>query len=438
MADDLIGSPAYGADLSNLTLWLECLPPEPYTKCIRWLQSEPAGVWVVPPADELSRFRMAPHRCLNIVMTTLRHAWRHLPPPGRIIWAFENHENRGLDDFEAEAVFGTLLDIDLLEQVNRGAPVSQIVIAGRLREELIGLSFLLHVSTGDAELSRDSIDLLLESNFPIATIFIDHHSALKLLAKPEGRVYMMLRLLLKQSGASLGLWVPSSRERSAIEHLAAEAAPVRALAGPGRSVRHIRFAEPEQLDAGRLAKALMEAAFGIDSSFMISVDPASLRDQARVSPYTGGAYQPEIFDHRVPSGVWREESWLECPSLQINDDTGKPNIERFWNWRLGLDLQEMSKLLDFRRMEAFFIVSESTPVLNQHYHEYRIYNWPAPQPSPRVSLLDCGSLSDPSRIASIVREIVVLQNECGPRCKLVPYGSFSESAGEAGNVQAFV
>jgi ubiquinone/menaquinone biosynthesis C-methylase UbiE len=345
------------------------------------------------------------------------------------VWALENRENRGLDDFEVEAVFGTFIDIDLLEQVNRGASLSQIVIAGRLREELIGLSFVLDETATHAPVSRESLQLLLDTGFPIATVFIDHYSALRLLAKPGDPISSVLRLLLKELGASLGLWVPSSRTKSAIADLATEAAPLRALAGLDRSIEHIRFADSDQLEAALLSNAFIGGVFRVDSSFIIP-PPANVQASQSMasSPYTAGAYQPQYFDPRISSALWRDEGLIECPSLQINDDTGQPDFELFCNWRLGLDVQGMAELLDFRRMEAFFLATETRPILNQNYHEYRIYNWPPPLPSPRVSLLDCGALSEPSRIASIVRQIKLLQEEIEPRCTLVSHEDFINAA----------
>src|SRR5262245_2097832 len=112
------------------------MPAAALRTCNDWLHARPKGIWVAQTTDGLSRFRMAPLEYLKLLETTLRFASKTLPPPGQVIWALENHENRGLDDFEAEAVFGQFLDIDLLEQVNRGLAVSQILVAGRLREEV--------------------------------------------------------------------------------------------------------------------------------------------------------------------------------------------------------------------------------------------------------------------------------------------------------------
>jgi SAM-dependent methyltransferase len=207
----------------------------------------------------------------------------------------------------------------------------------------------------------------------------------------------------------------------AVAGLAAEARPLKRLAGAGHGIDHVRFAYSPSIDPARWSEALIGAGFTVDSSFVIGASNAT-----SIQPYVSGAYQPQSFDRRIMTGLWSDKAGIICPLIAVGD--GKPALAESWQWRLGSNDDNLAPLLDFRRMEAFFIVSESTPVLNQYYHDYRVYNWPPPELSPRVNLLDCGSMNNPERIAATLDEVSFLQKEFGRFWRLVSHREFLDAA----------
>src|SRR5262249_52733374 len=110
-ADQLIGSPASQQDLSDFWRLLQRFPSHVVDRCMAWVQAMPDHTWVANTAPDLSRFRMTPVRSLKQVVKTLRYVRNHLTHHARVIWILDNEENRGLDAFEIEAVFGTFIDI---------------------------------------------------------------------------------------------------------------------------------------------------------------------------------------------------------------------------------------------------------------------------------------------------------------------------------------
>src|SRR5262249_61613108 len=90
---------------------------------------------------ELAHFRMRPRENVDLVFRTLDQAALMLGSAARVVWCLENHSNRGLDDFEAEFLFGQRLAIDALGQVERGSAQSRLVVGGRLRVGSLRLLF---------------------------------------------------------------------------------------------------------------------------------------------------------------------------------------------------------------------------------------------------------------------------------------------------------
>src|SRR5262245_12665126 len=124
LEEQVIGGLASARDPETLLSWLQPFGKGVCNTCEFWIRSYPHQTWISDPDPGLARFRLAAADCLHKVRHTLEAASQQVPPPGFIIWGLENHENQGLDDFEIEAVFAALVDIEHIQQIDHGTAVS--------------------------------------------------------------------------------------------------------------------------------------------------------------------------------------------------------------------------------------------------------------------------------------------------------------------------
>jgi SAM-dependent methyltransferase len=362
--------------------------------------------WVVEPDEELAEFRMRPYQCLRKVQQTLRHVSASSPDIVQVVWCLENWDNRGLEDFEAEVVFGTWLDISLLRQLHRGSRRSRLVIAGRLRDETIGLSFRFRgLDSPGRQLTIVSLELLERAAPPVAVLFMGHEQAALLEKHPEDSIVRRLRRLLDKGNTKLGLWVPAHRTAAALDDLNLEQAPLRALVSAPNPITQVCFEDLAAVDPPeRLTQSMQAARLICDSSLTApSPLPSSKSGRLLRGPYyRAGAYQPQPFDLRTPAGTWKPDGWFELISVPI--ERFQHDWARFWRWRRGYDVKRIARLLDFGRMESYFRDCENRTDLAQLYHEYRIYNWPPPDRTPRCTFVDCGPLDDPLTVCRTLRQ----------------------------------
>jgi SAM-dependent methyltransferase len=425
-ANQLIGSPASELDLSEFWRLLERFPRHVADKCKNWIEAMPDNTWIATGTPNLARFRMAPARSLKQVGKTLRYVRDNLTHPARIIWILDNEENRGLDAFEIDAVFGAFMDIDLIHQIDPNHPVnSRTVVAGRIREEIVGLTFRIDRRALEHPLQiKQSVQALVSSGLPIVAIFLDHETAQDLLEPQNDSVRRIVQQLVHDSEASLGLYVPTHRVTAAANDWEHEVEPLLRLSGPAVPVDHIRFEDSTILDSPNVQQRMADAGFRLDSS--TSVDLSTNRRASE--PYVAGAYQPQQFDRLSPAGLWRDRCWIESPRLE----SGTGEFADVWRRRQNLRLLRMAHLLDFKRMEKFHWQAEKTPSLNRRYGEYRVYNWPPASPSPRTSLFDGGDLSDTNRIELLVRQALECRGRSNAGMHFVGHQSFLSAAiGEA-------
>lgn len=417
-----LGFRASDLDLGKLHSCFQEFPPEARSLCLKWLSDEPAQTWIVKPVPLLSRFRMDPSQCLQWITETLCHAGDRMASPMRVIWLLENQENRGLDDFEAEAVFGSFLDIEVLHQVGRGTPQSRLLIAGTVREDHIGLSFQIGSLAGAGKFRTIiTLYLLKVAGLQGATIFLGFEEASLLAQTPNGHLTRILRRAVSGGWVALGLWVPPHRTEKALLDLKAELTPLSMFLSGRNRVELVRFAEAERLNPpDRLARALEQAGLRHDSSLVTHRLRGEARTSVRGGPYfPGGAYQPMSFDIRVPTGIWNAERWVEIISSPLDEKVVDGDWFGFNAWRQGSSADRLPLLLSFSRMESYFQAMQNSPLLSQTYHEYRVYNWPPPDPSPRCTFLDCGSLDQPGRIFKRVFRLRRMEARSGGRCRLV-------------------
>src|SRR5262245_40389123 len=315
----VLGSLGSIADTAELKDWLKPFPSSICEAVGQWLASHADRTWVVQPAPELSRFRMTSLISVGQVTRTLSWLWSHLESPGFIFWAFENHDNRGLDDFEVEAVLGTFIDVEFLHQIDRGAPVSRIAVGGRLREEVIGLTFRITPEDLNSRAKlHDGLMVLLQSQMPVTTLFLDHEVATALNQEPRSETTLLIRRVLEHCSTAPGLEVPRGRIAVATKDLNREVAPLRNFADDSL-VDHIRFSDSEVLNSPEVFETIRQANFKYDSSISIRHWPWKRSPR----PYIEGVYQPQTFDYLIPSGLWDPDRLLECPvSESVPEDLG--------------------------------------------------------------------------------------------------------------------
>jgi SAM-dependent methyltransferase len=417
LEEQVIGGLASAQDPGALLSWLQPFGSDVRTTCESWIRSYPHQTWITGPVPSLARFRLAVSHCLSKVRHTLEAASQHVPPPGFMIWGFENHENQGLDDFEIEALFAALVDTEHIQQIDRGAAVSKIVMAGKLRDEVLGLAFQITERDlrGRSRL-HEGLRLLAERRLPVTTIFIDHTTASAIAADRQSVTSVSILKVLDRCGAAPGLYVPETRANAALQSLKREADPLRALAGDIAPVNHVYFKKTRILHSPYISREMSEAGFRYDSSIAVRRRTWNRSH----SPYVAGAYQPAVFDPLIPRATWSDDSWIECPLFHVSIS----NSEAFWAWRRNTRWKQLAQLLDFNRTEKYFTDAAKRPALNRKYHEYRVYNWRKPEPSPRCSLLNCGHLSDLSQLEATLQYGTALPDATGVRARMVGHRAF--------------
>lgn len=448
-----IGEALSPRSLANLKAWLAEFPEQTTKACLQWLESDSAGSWIIEPLDNLAEFKLNPKTCLKSVSSTLQSLWASPSAPGRVIWCLENKECRGLEDFEAEAVFGGWLQIDILRQVDQGRSLSRLIICGRLREEVVGLSFQIDDATPLKALTV-SLFFILVATIPVATIFISREQAIRLSSFPRHWATILLRRLLKRKKASLGLWVSVQNTDRALEDLPGEIEPLVRL-NMGGGVYHVAFADKDAIKTpGRFAKSMSQAEIKADST-LPAKDPMtdSNKKNRRWCPYLhAGSYQPQQFDLRIPTGLWNPDRWVNIIPLpftgyieKIRKDASKRISlakaakiawKKCWDDRFRYETEELARLLDWKRMESYFSCQKDSIKLAQRYYEYRIYNWQNSDPSPRTTLLDCGNLSQPLKVKHILKATRSFKKEMGARWRITGQPELFEASREESSARA--
>ena len=371
--------------------WLRDFPYERRTEIQSWLNEDKEGVWIVPPIPSLAELRASPYPALELIFNTLEYLWKVLPPPGRIVWALDNDGNRGLDDFEAEAIFGKWLVIRDLIQINQGKEKSKIIVTGSFRQERIGLSFLWSdlglLKMGNL---RKSLSIIEKAKVAGVSIFLSSPVAKSLNGNPA---YLFLkkkiRSLLDRQSISLALWIPKERTQKGLSDLEGEIQPLRKLGRLSSEVRLLRFEDVDRLNPPMALQQAMEKSSIECNCSMISKGfdgPSPEVNQVLRGPYfQAGAYQSQCFDIRVPAGSISFTRKIELIGISLRGAGQNLHLKQLWENRLGASIEKYRQLLDFRRMEKYFQSFEQSLELKQTYHHYRIYNWPEGDPSPRVT-----------------------------------------------------
>jgi len=395
---------------------------------------------VLGPTHTFSEFGLNPNRMLNLVLSTIEKATHDLPVGGNILWLIDSSQPSSLTKIEAEAVFGDGLAIKIIEEVEIGEKYRRLVILAIPREEYVGLVF--HLPTDFKEEMTCSIfEFLLSQDTPIAGLFLTFSQAKLLLDNQDSMSVWLLKKLLEEQKISLALSIPHSRTAFAVRDIANEILPLRLLS-PNVPVRLVRFEDTNEYVMRRdLLSSLRSAGLQADTSFgynqFESCQGVSGADYSSYLPL--GAYQPQHFDCRIPTGQWQEEGFLElitlklspelsptfslewlekkrthekldaCWMIEKNVELNNPlmfeNWEKLWDFRTHLQLSRLLLLLDFKRKDSYLNSLKNSDQfldLSQQYHENIVYNWPANDPWIRTTLVDCGELDRIERVKKVL------------------------------------
>jgi len=421
----VLGAPLWQVGANRVWSWLNGFPRTILSAAQLPLAPE-SPTWVVEPDKKLAEFRRYAGQCVDGVFQSLENATAVLGGEARVVWCLENVENRGLEDFEAEFLFGQRLAIDALGQINRGQLNSRLVVIGRLRVESLSLLFRLGPADGRETACLEVLNLHGAS---FVTLLVDSEQSRAYLAEPQSLFVQRLRSLLRDRKFSLGLYVPGHRSRAALANLRQELEPLQQLAGEGEPIRLVRFADPACIDPPLpfLAAIAGSSLWGDISLAAPLKEPGPNGDHVLNGPYhPTGAYQPMPFDLRLAAGIWRSEGCLELPRVDL--DQFHEDWQRLARWRTEPTVALLARLLDGQRIEKYFIDFDKSLALRQAFHEYRVYNRPRPECSPRCTLVDCGVLDAPERVHRILSGAQKLAGSSMGRWRLCPTQIFLDQA----------
>jgi SAM-dependent methyltransferase len=413
--------------LNDLWAWMSDFAPSTVAVMREALAHD--GGYVFMPAPVLARFKLNPTLCLRLVSEAFE-ALEWLPSPGRVVWCLNGIQTQGLDEVEAEAVFGHWLALERVETVSLSADEHKLLVVGRLREETVALSFNLNYRPGSRGWKTLAcLDLLAATQLsfvlPTAVVFVNSDEAGFLIRHPMHPVTKAIKSGLRDGvfdiGARLNLDGLAPVDHAVQEELFA----IRELAAP-RNLRHVRCAPLERLiDQPKWLNALGRAGLSYDSSFLANEHGDSpLATSAYVK---AGAYWPQPFDPRTPAGVRHDSLPLEIVRISASDR----NASSILAWRRGFDEERLCRLLTFERMETYHRDLQPQLAFEHRFHEYRVFNWPRPDPARRITFLDGGGLDRPLRVARLMKMWTRLAKNAALKLRFVGPGFVSDAEQEA-------
>lgn len=361
-----------------------------------------AGGSVVLPDPSLSDFRRTPLTSLNQLSESLRTLWR-ASTPSRVVWCATGSRGGGLDAFEVPAILGRYLHLDFVHQQDAGDE-KRIIAVGTLREEHLALA----VAPSEAADPVAWLAAMTAMQVP-AIVLLTADQAMRLGETAEG---LNAAAKFADLRGSFGLRVPTGRTAEALAAGPRAAASIRRLLSRAPTV--VRF---EDVPADPEALHRFMTATGIECDLSIAVDSGTAAEGEIVRPaaYAGASpYRPQPFDLRTPWFQTEPGMWFELPAVQ----TAADSVASWWATRFEPRDEQLAPLLDSTRMEAFYRASRINPAEEAHYPEFRIYNWPAPAPANRVSLLYAGECSA-AATAAIAAACSSVVAAAGPRAHLV-------------------
>jgi len=362
------------------------------------------GASVELPDPGMVEFRRDPATHLRRIGDRLHQLWQAAPAPGRVVWCLSGTVAHGLDEFEVPAVLGRYLHLDLVALTHAGDE-KRVVAVGTWREERVALALRAPESMDGAA---------LEQYFTALAAAGPHGSVVFLSAEAAGQAsaYSAAVRRYVAGGGAVGLRVPAAAARQVLADPTASLAALADLAG--QPIRMVHFDEPPT-DPVAFDRFMRQAGLLCDTSMPVDDGAAPIGVMIRRGAYAGASpYRPQPFDLRMPWFHGDSEAWFELPLAPFTAGA----MTGWWQQRRGASDDTLASLLDNSKMEAFFRASRIEPAGEEHYPEFRIYNWPAPAPKVRVALLDGGEVTADQAVG-LLAGVAASARQAGPRAQLV-------------------
>jgi SAM-dependent methyltransferase len=371
----------------------------------RLSDEEERGALVCASDPALVDFRAHAPESLARLSARLSELWR-TSPSARVIWLQSGSAAFGLDDFEAEAVIGPWMTVDAIRQVDADGQ-KHLAALGSLRDEILALTFCAPPDARAKDLDS-ALQAVAAAEVPV-TVFLSAKLASSIAADSE-RASAWRAATGRR--VALALHVPTERTTTALSAPRAEVAAVRALCE--RPIQCVRFDAGSSLGGLELTRFMGEAGLSCDCSLVAVEEERHSPALSREGPYTRTSpYRPLAFDWRIPSYRPDGNGWIEIAPTVLPQG----GLAAWWNRRSTGFGAELAPRLDTTRMEEFFRLSRIDPLESHRYADVRIYNWPAPAPSPRSALVDAGMLDRAASATSA--DVSALQTHAGSRLQFV-------------------
>jgi SAM-dependent methyltransferase len=360
---------------------------------VQRLALEHNRVWWVRPHERLAEFRQSPHVALDAVAAVHRRLLREGADGELVVWCVGNRDEFGLTEAEAEVVFGAELNVWTVEAVRCSDRRHKLIVVGELRTDLFGVCLRVDSATGLSALRATALLGWMTSSAGVApTIFVDRDVAQALADNRELPLARAVAETLERRDARLALWVPRAQTEQIIADPRGGSEPLRALGGA--PIHLVAFEQADVLiEPATLWPRFAAEGFLADASLVLASGHGTgvyLR---------GGAYVPQPFDLTTPAGKRGDDVPVEVVRLD-------PSVPGAWARRFDDRRKKVAPLLDFERVVNFDRRLAADPLLAQRYHEFRVYNWPVPDPTPRTTLVDLGVASRPMAAIANLRRCV--------------------------------
>jgi SAM-dependent methyltransferase len=363
----------------------------------------------------------------------LRQTMRAMAPGTMAVWLVEAgiSGQGGLERRDAVAVFGPWMAVEGLEEAELPDRSRRIVVFGRSRCAAIGVGFsLAPESRLDPSGLQDILEAVPASGIPGAFMFAgpkDLDAVGRALAgdppsrisfRDEGRLAAILDIRTPRPSAGsahLGVEIVAAR-RSLLETM------------PLLGIRLDQPIAPEWSLAA--TRAMRDGAVPADFSFRS-------RDRRRgpERPYRllgsylrSGCYQPLSFDRRVPAALFEADAPIEILAHDGATFDSADDWLLFWSRTEAAQVDRLSRLLEYKRLERFMAMAAKNPVLSRWYHEFVVFNWPDPEPPIRATFVDLGEVADGEMLRKRLAAAVDFAARQAPQATLLPPDQFLSAA----------
>lgn len=375
------------------------------------------AVVVMMDAAETRQFHREPCAGLQWVSAEFARLAALAPARRQCVWCYRGDPAGGLDVDELSAVAGRRLHFDTIAAAS-AENERRILALGTLREERLGLAVVVDDRVTESDLLA-TLDDIARRPFTGIQLLVSSERLWALTAgSPLGRALSQFGA----DGGSLGLWVPETARAKAMADPRSHVEPWKARGWP--APLFVRFERPQTLLAPELDRLMRDAGIKVDASMPIDDGGARAGAVVRDATYTGGSpYRPQPFDLRVPLFRCDDSMWIELAPREAADG----GVAAWWTERTGPTDAALALLLDEDRRTAFDRHSRVRPEYERSYADFRIYNWPAPAPAERASLL-IASAGDRAAVRVLLDEATSLAGDASASVRLVDAQTLHQTA----------